>query len=373
VGVRRNPEPVPQGVDPGESTRRIVYMRDFGSIAPSAKPFMPYLLRALRMRRTGNVDINAPSPSNILPTVLIMGFAKESGGEHDSNDISDKLIPSFGRPKKPSHSSHPLSVLAGGGPTLRKTLPSLDSHLFILENGSALSGLSAAFFLRSLAKPSERKSNRFHSKFTSKSELEIDFFASEVACLCIYPQDCHTELFRAFQCRASSRRMVDIQSALMSVHLKEKGAFVCGDPMASILGEKDRISSDHMPLPSVIERISIIALGLSCSGNSDSSPDLKVDSNMVSDAYKVFLENSQTHVSWADKEVDKKDEGNKREGKDEEGKKDPVVEKVKSCRDLSEHEKQLLSCVVDSSQYTSFLQGHTPNCSFHYSHPHHGL
>ncbi|KAJ6541092.1 hypothetical protein DFH09DRAFT_1322944 [Mycena vulgaris] len=67
------------GVDLTEPSKcRFIYLRDFGSIARSAKPFMARLLHAIRMRRSAAYENENHSGAGGIfhPTVLLMGFDK---------------------------------------------------------------------------------------------------------------------------------------------------------------------------------------------------------------------------------------------------------------------------------------------------------
>jgi hypothetical protein len=87
VNIRQNAN-APQGDSSAveQTQSRIIYMRDFGGIALSAEPLVPYLLQALRTRRTarfdkGSVDCERP----VQPTVLILGFAETPKDNNDYN------------------------------------------------------------------------------------------------------------------------------------------------------------------------------------------------------------------------------------------------------------------------------------------------
>ena len=90
VNIQRKPgAPHEDSSTVEQSSPRIVYMRDFGSIAPSASLLVPYLLQALRTRRNArfrkdSFDRKGP----IQPTVLILGFSETPNTRPDESFLS---------------------------------------------------------------------------------------------------------------------------------------------------------------------------------------------------------------------------------------------------------------------------------------------
>ncbi|CAE6437419.1 hypothetical protein ACGC1H_004419 [Rhizoctonia solani] len=97
--------PVPSTGPAGTQPRpRIIYLRDFSLLAPSASTWYPALLSAVRSRRQGHLL----RPSNPLPhpTTLILG-------------VSPSSIPSFPSspsPSPPNHASGIMNILMGQRP-----------------------------------------------------------------------------------------------------------------------------------------------------------------------------------------------------------------------------------------------------------------
>ena len=378
VNIRQDAS-APQGDSSAvEQTQpRIIYMRDFGGIALSAEPLVPYLLQALRTRRTarfdkGLVDCDMP----VQPTVLILGFAETPKDNNDYDLGCDCVIC---RDKIPR--SRSAQGFSEGGAALRKILPSLGNKLSTIENvlSPSSSPFSTTFFLTSLANPAGKN---ITSELDFLLELEPEDspaaesnFTSFNDCfsISIFPKDSHTDEFREIEQRMSRERRHDIQSAWMMVCLRHRGAVVCENSLDSMEGGASVASMEHtthlldvatlsdglrdIPLPVVLDRIATIALGLSPQV-SGSTAATRVTPTALSRAYKLFVENWKTRSDWLkavkkkQKKVDELGRDGNKDEKQVEGKKScEIVEKVKQAEDLSSYEKRLLSCIVDDSEF----------------------
>lgn len=378
VNIRQDPN-APQGDSSAveQTQSRIIYMRDFGGIALSAEPLVPYLLQALRTRRTarfdkGSVDCEKP----VQPTVLILGFAETPKDNNDYDLGCDCVIC---RDKMPR--SRSVRGFSEGGAALRQILPSLGNKLSTIENvlSPSSSPFSTTFFLTALANPQAGKNITSELDFLLELERE-DSPAVESSStpfndcfsISIFPKDSHTSEFRKIEQRMSRERRHDIQSAWMMVCLRHRGAVVCENPLDSMEGGASVAGMEHtanlldvatlsnglrdIPLPVVLDRIATIALGLSpqVSGSTGAT---RVTPTALSGAYKVFVENWKTRSDWlkavkkTQKKVDKLGRDCNEDEKKVEGKKSPEIEKVKQAEDLSSYEKRLLSCIVDDSEF----------------------
>ncbi|KAJ6553714.1 hypothetical protein DFH09DRAFT_1366096 [Mycena vulgaris] len=354
------------GVDLTEPSKcRFIYLRDFGSIARSAKPFMARLLHAIRMRRSAAYENENHSGAGGIfhPTVLLMGF--------------DKAVKScnccWASPNSWNH-----STFSEGGRALRKTLPALDSRSFYLEGRSSeipLQALPAALFLPLVLKSSQVET----TALSSATNTVIPALREE--CICLIPRNFQQNGVRDLTHRAEIKRKTDVQSTLMVLLLRQQGFLVAEDLnsalsadtssgganpnsvlLSDVLGDRPDI-----PFPVAVSRIATIAIGLAHRRPHAQTP-IRIDAEDISKAQAIFIENSQTFSHWVRRRTevkeDKLDEESSQSDAEssaagatsnaseknpagEEEKKDPIVESVKNCRDLNEHEQKLLPCIVD--------------------------
>ncbi|KAJ7769499.1 P-loop containing nucleoside triphosphate hydrolase protein, partial [Mycena metata] len=368
------------GVDPAEHLkRRFIYLRDFGSIAQSAKPFMARLLHSIRVRRSpAYEDENASNNSSILhPTVLVMGFDKALAinTEVDLSDTFEFYLRS--RTPKPSPRSK-SSVFSEGGDALRTTLPLLNGQLFRLKaqfSKIPLRALPAAFFLPLVSKSSQVET----TALSAAQDTVIPALGEE--CICLIPRNFQESSIRDLTSRAAIKRKTDVQEALLLLFLRQKGVLVADDLLSVILNSAvsanppsgganpnnallSDVLDDHpdIPFPVALSRIATKAIGLA-HRRPHAQPPMRIDAEDISKAHAMFTENSQTFSNWVN-EVDarKKAEGssqpatepsNHSAGAGEKEKKDPIIESVKNCEDLNEHEQKLLPCIVNSVSLTT--------------------
>ncbi|KAF8985983.1 hypothetical protein BDQ17DRAFT_651307 [Cyathus striatus] len=129
--------------------KRIIYIRDFGSIAKVAAPLLVRVLRAIQARRAAQFSDGVESEDLIQPTILILGYS------NIANQISE-------------------SVSVRGGETLRKALPSIDAE-FLQEDLTSitLSPIASRFFLGSLVVEGENEVN--HSRDSDEHRHAFTF------------------------------------------------------------------------------------------------------------------------------------------------------------------------------------------------------
>lgn len=336
------------GVDLTEaSKRRFIYLRDFGSIARSAKPFMARLLHAIRVRRSAAYENeNHSGACGILhPTVLLMGFDKAFNICSCCGDLPIRWNP---------------STFSEGGRALRKTLPALDSRSFYLKERRSeipLKALPAAFFLPLVSKFSEVET----TALSSAQNTVLPALGEE--CICLIPQNFQESCVRDLACRAAIKRKTAVREALLFPFLRQKGVLVADDLLNLLLNPgvstdfpsggtnpENTILSDvlgdnsDIPFPVAVSRIVTIAIGLAHQRPHAQTP-IRIDAEDISKAHAIFIENSRTFSHWVDEVKGRR----KPEVKEEENK-DTIVENVKNCKDLNEHEEALLPCIVDCGE-----------------------
>ncbi|KAJ7199487.1 hypothetical protein GGX14DRAFT_662066 [Mycena pura] len=349
------------GVDLTEaSKRRFIYLRDFGSIARSAEPFMTRLLHAIRVRRSAVYENeNHSGASGILhPTVLLMGFDKAL--------TRKSCYCCWASPNGWSH-----STFSEGGRALRKTLPALDSRSFYLEERRSeipLKALSAAFFLPLVSKSSEVRTTAL--SLAQNSVIP----ALREECICLIPRNFQQNAVRDLTRRAEIQRKTDVQNTLIVLFLRQQGFLAVEDLNSAVSADtssgganpnnalRSDVLGDHPDIPLLIAvgRIATIAIGLAHQRPHAQTP-IRIDAEDISKAHAIFIENSQTFSHWVDEiegrrkpevKEDTPDDGSSQSdtessGAGEEERKDTIVEGVKNSRDLNKHEEKLLQCIVD--------------------------
>jgi hypothetical protein len=408
VDIRQSPDALSEKSNAVEqSIPRIVYMRDFGSIAPSASLLVPYLLQALHTRRTARFRKDSPDREGPLqPTVLIFGFSNPPRSRYRGYPEGAyggyPVSPYRGYPRSPyrgatqsgnrGYTDRVSKDFSSGGSALLRILPPLDSKLFILKNETfPVSVFSSAFLLPSLTNADELSIESpapFFSPICPPSPTgsetrrpviktpPVDPFMSGAAAIFVFPVDSHTEEFRNIEQRLASSRRQAVRNTWMTLCLGRRGAVVCGNPLDLISSDHIRTGEQSAPkssdivapvdflddlqkrtgvLPPVsLDRISVIALGLSPLGSSSA---IQVTPALVSRAYQLFVENLQARSDWTKTVIEHEDEGSEDESEDgderqqqKEQTTEPIVQKVKQAKDLNHYERQLLNCIVDGGK-----------------------
>jgi hypothetical protein len=366
VNIQRKPgAPHEDSSTVEQSSPRIVYMRDFGSVAASASLLVPYLLQALRTRRNArfrkdSFDREGP----IQPTVLILGFSETPNTRPDElPDESFLFCGLFRNSRYKNGTKHVSNDLSNGGAALVRILPPLDSKLFTLKNETfPASAFSSAFFLPSLTDVEELSIQRPAIKASP-----IKHLMSGAAAIFIFPVDSHTEEFRHIEQSMARSRSQAVRNAWMTICLGRRGAVVCEKPLDSISSNHIQTdeqstpnSSAHSTLPQIdfldklrkrtgilhpvsLDRIASIAIGLSSAGSSAPTTAIQVTPALLSRSCQLFVKNLQARSDWTKTVM-----GHKEHEKEEV---DPIVQKVKEATDLNEYERNLLNCIVDGGKF----------------------
>jgi hypothetical protein len=377
VNIRQEPNDLQRNSGASEDTKpRIIYMRDFASVAPAFMLFAPYLRQAVRNRRTAKFDKDLLC-YELQPTVLVLGFAFTPSTKRNEEN-QNPPIPWFPRASRAQngHSVSKTSNLQGftdGGAALRDVLPLLDIEVFDLKRGTlphSLSPFTATLLLPSLTDREELIASTLSPKLSHTSTYPIRDFISIGPCLSVFPEGSHTIKFRDLEQDMAYSRKQDVRNAWMEVCLGCRGTIVCGKPLSSIRSGsiETSVASDEphasclgipsavdlldtlvertgIPLPVALDRIASIALGISIT-QLDSTAVIQVTPTAVSTAYQIFYDNWKARSDWL-KVVDKSTVGEEVWGGQVKTL-DPIVEKVKKSNELNSYEKNLLDCIVDS-------------------------
>lgn len=332
MDIPQNSNNIPKDSDTIKQTQsRIIYMRDFGSIAPSARPFFPYLLQALRIRRAAKFEKGSlESEKQIQPTVLILGFAEKLKEDNQGR--------SFLMRRRTVFQDSSIRGFIEGGAALRQILPPLGSKISTSKDETPLpllSPLSITFFLTSLTSPGELDTKSLPSgsncdpaddPFECFDILPKDPIIAEYKytpinnsfSISIFPRDSHTASFREIEKRMSQRRRHDIQNAWMIICLRQRGAGadICGSPLDSTQATVATVDQatdplditqtassldefcllNHIPILVAMDRIVTNALGIS--QLSSSASPTHVHSTVLSRAYRLYTKNWEARADW---------------------------------------------------------------------------
>jgi len=193
---------------------RIVYMRDFGSIAPSASLLIPYLLQALHTRRTARFQKDSLGrEASLQPTVLILGFPETPNTRPEELFMPYSPIWSGYR----GDTDRVSKDFSNGGTALIQILPPLDSKL-TLKNETFPASVFSTFFLPFLTNTEEL------SIWPAIKAPPIKHFMSGAAAIFVFPVDSDTEEFRNVEQRMACSRSQAVRNAWMTLCLGRRGA-----------------------------------------------------------------------------------------------------------------------------------------------------
>jgi hypothetical protein len=177
-------------------------------------------------------------------------------------------------------------------------------------------------------------------------------------CICLITRNFQQNAVRDSTHCAKIRRKIDVQNMLIALFLRQQRFLVVEDLNSAMSADtpsgganpNNVLWSDvlgdrpNIPLPIAVSRIVTIAIGLAHQRPHAQTP-IRIDAEDISKAHAIFIENSRTFSHWVD-EV----KGRRKPEVKEEDNKDTIVENVKNCKDLNEHEEALLPCIVDCGE-----------------------
>ncbi|KAF9001475.1 hypothetical protein BDQ17DRAFT_621360 [Cyathus striatus] len=396
--------------DSAASTKkRIIYIRDFGSIAKVAAAFIVRLLCAIHARRTAKFSDGVKSEDLIQPTILILGYS------NTTNDISE-------------------SVFVRGGETLRKALPSIGAECLREDLTSiTLSPIASRFFLGSLVVEGENKSSHSYdsdddhlsivlklslfkllsdmampksmtsvttsSASSSLKELKCSVFngptfsldsfdlSSASLAMSIFFKGPEKEAFTALEKSLCDRRMTSMANAWFRISLAQRRRRLACDDVIAFLGDDEDLQKDlvleekkkkrgqgkkdlekpkeHSPykgrdllarlaqltdssISVTLDQAVAIALGLGNPGQTSELDIPEVPFSAFSKAFRILIHNHKSRTEWRNEQSELEEEDDDSEDRDDEDE-DPVVKAVKNADNLTQHESQMLSCIVNPS------------------------
>jgi hypothetical protein len=194
--------------DSAPATRRILYIRDYGGIAPAGEFLLGFILRAIKKN-------NESSPSTILVLGAASGIELISGEDDANEDCRTKWH----------------DALRAGGKTLEKILPEF-SFRYPHDPQSQFCPLSSQFFLpKAYPSPGERKRCR---------RRELDESLSRDFVFTVIPQNAHSKESRTLRQIAIKERTRDINEALLRLCLGRMGGLIDGNLSDKVFEGNDR-------------------------------------------------------------------------------------------------------------------------------------
>uniref|UniRef100_A0A0W0F194 AAA+ ATPase domain-containing protein n=1 Tax=Moniliophthora roreri TaxID=221103 RepID=A0A0W0F194_MONRR len=350
------------------SPRRIIYLRDFGTISCAAVPLMIYLLRTIENLRQSPAY---PQPPAII---IVIGGCHPLGypGRPDkySNQKGFCTFSTSVQQLNNVYYDHQTLLKEGGIPN--DEMPLLDNKVYISDD-MPFANLSSAFFAPILTpyhdemkelsvcyRPSGKSSNGVSGQDDAASEPafwedQVKSLATSTLAFSVYSKAIdasrqHAELEE----RASA-----VNAILLKLLLAQKGVNVTGKlhgvSSGDLFEKREGEVTYSILLPSSIDTIFDILIMLL--GNQSTSA---VPPDVVVDAVQAWIHRYQRLESWIDSEnqrnqLDIGGDSSHNNG-EKPGMADPVVEAVRRSWDLSSHEKKLLSCIVDSCTLSTAFQ-----------------
>ncbi|KAF8078024.1 hypothetical protein FPV67DRAFT_1557446 [Lyophyllum atratum] len=394
---------------PSRSRPRLVYIRDFPTLAASSSSWYPPLLSAIRERRRG--PISRPSSPVSNPMTIIFGMTPSLTPPVSHNSPSNGLVSLLmSRNASATHlSTEPKAGKADWGEDeaaeklrekrLRDRLKKWESgdaalldefpKLSTAEEGEDNEERPEIILIGSSGLPSFPSTNGASSSGSGTGQNQSSFFRTSI----LIPRARSASEERA--ARVSRRREINELTLRMGVGAaggvveKESAASTHSDPpsaegtpeakIADPLSQPNRIRmwedwGNRVELWSNVRRIADRAIGNTLASTSISGPSEKttleatvVHWSSVHDAWAAHRSSKDRRSSWLKEafsvhrttwEQEQADE-NALEEKEEQI--DAVVERVRNETELDPHEQKLLGCIVDAASVsTSFDQVHLP-------------
>ncbi|ESK85782.1 mitochondrial aaa [Moniliophthora roreri MCA 2997] len=334
------------------SSRRILYLRDFGMIASVAGPLILFLLHAMDDFRTKRLAEREGSTSGI---VMILGHSRPLGYWDDGGKKSTttKGFVNFTYTEKhvgvdPSHLSE---LRKGNVPTCQ--FPMVEQSTFWINTHSEIpfDYLASTFFARVLYE--YRQSKKIHLwPETSDAEMNaekkspfrrdrLQVFRDSVI---FFSVDTESMAFTEQQ-TAIAERAAEINFVFLKLMLAKQGIIINGEQDAEFTKIFNKMSDKELQYSLITpEAMKQIVLDLTILRSPFSTDIVSVD-DLVK-AIQKWLSRSQRMVQWAERDK-QRCKGSDLDSTPLPGKGKSVIDKVQKSRDLSEHEKKLLSCIVD--------------------------
>ncbi|KAK7062839.1 hypothetical protein VNI00_000334 [Paramarasmius palmivorus] len=352
-------------ISPPAPLRRILYLRDFGTISRASLPLMIHLIRAINRLR-----LATPRASTF---VIVIGGCHPLGypGRPDRYSM-EKGFCNFSLSTQQLTSvyfDHQTLLKEGNIP--RDEMPHFDNKIYVSEE-LPLVNLSSAFFAPILAPYSDRTKELFVCPQTPRKgrkdvteqdllmeplfwQEQVKVLAATSLAFSVYPKTIDVDRQREeIQARASA-----VNAALLKLLLSQKGVIVVGEIIDAfgydLYGSKDGVVEYSLLSPSSVEAI-YDTLVVSLGGQIPSPVSAKV----VIEAVRTWNRHYERLDSWINRENQRSQPdstvGLTSTSTETAGTLDPVIEAVRNSWELPSHEKKLLSCVVDPRTLSTAFQ-----------------
>lgn len=345
---------------------RLIYIRDFPTLAPSASAWYPSLLSAVRQRRRGPMSRSASPVTS--PMVIIFGMAPSIAppgptasvkGENESVDWSEDEASEKAREKRLKTR---LRKWEKGDGSLLKEISVLTSNVELESGGkkpsivllgpgqgapSALSSILDGLTSIGKSRPAE-------------IDPSLGFFRTSI----LVPEK--RSVLKERDTRVARRREINELTMRMAIgavggKLGPRYAVLTPDGSAEERSSHDRLWEDwgkRIGLWPEVKRIADTAMGtfLSLSPLADKvslEPTL-VDWAVVCDAWSSQQSAEEVRKSWAQEAISsakaKSAEDDERENGTKDASVDELIEQIREDPNPNPHEYRLLPCIVDSGK-----------------------
>ncbi|KAJ7595364.1 hypothetical protein C8J56DRAFT_382566 [Mycena floridula] len=234
--TKRKSDDVPKGVDQeesalfwesllvrsaGEHKRRIVYLRDIGSIAKAAKPALAHIFRAshnLRLKRSKD-------PASQIPDlVFVFGVCKESG-------VNAPMVKHLGlKEESASHGfvSYSMARKRLKSDKVAQQIPTLSDQLLSCARHPSSKGLAAQFFLSRLVPTKAMDTNTLYHDIEGTWEPYALETWQRSTCFHVEALDSQSSAFRLAIQDCIDIRTSLISQSLLQFSLMQRGVTVEG-------------------------------------------------------------------------------------------------------------------------------------------------
>ncbi|KAK7051195.1 hypothetical protein VNI00_004695 [Paramarasmius palmivorus] len=339
--------------------RHIIYLRDFGLIAGASGPLILHLLRAMDDILAAH---SSKSSQASLEFAIVLGHSRSLGhlDRTCSSSTALKGVVNF------KYTSKDLAMLSyqsrelrrGNVPTTLYPLPS-HTHADVHNNPNLHFGrFSSTFFapiiyescsISSFAiwppakQPSKDEPKENQTDDPRKTRLKT--FIESVISFVVCPAEACLSNHQS----AVAERVVEINVVLLKLLLAKYGTTVedgSTSELAKLLCKSsDKEAEYSFILPSAMKQILIDLSALSQDFPAATVTTVTIEK--VAEALNRWFTRAHRLMQWAEDDENHWKEAPPADIVSDSDKKPSIVDQVRKSRDLSEHEKKLLSCIVD--------------------------
>lgn len=226
------------GTDPSLPLRRIIYLRDYGSISRGARPIMCAILQAIFDISTADSHEEAAPPA----LIVILGVSRNLGKQGTPSDINvEDCFNVFSWTYKASVVEDEFhdNQLAQRGTTLQSILPTTAAsraHPHGSDSWVHVDPLLSVLLVPILPTNTSVSYRSVNPFVTIDDDWigPVDRLISNGLCLSCYPENTHTHGFRVAQQNEIIKRTVAINNLLLKVSIVKKGGSTVDESLLDI-------------------------------------------------------------------------------------------------------------------------------------------